>query len=66
MSLEMGFALGSFFALGGLGSASAVLAMRDTMENVIGGLLLKFSDKLRIGELVTIPGSGKAGGKVIF
>ena len=66
MSLEMGFALGSVFALGGLGSASAVLAMRDTMENVIGGLLLKFSDKLRIGELVTIPGSGKAGGKVIF
>jgi hypothetical protein len=65
MSLEMGFALGSVFALGGLGSASAVLAMRDTMENVIGGLLLKFSDKLRIGELVTIPGSSKAGGKVI-
>jgi small-conductance mechanosensitive channel len=55
MSLEMGFALGSIFAVGGIGSASVVLALRDTMENVIGGLMLKFEDKLRVGEVISIP-----------
>ena len=60
MSLEMGFALGSIFAVGGIGSASVVLALRDTMENVIGGLMLKFEDKLRVGEVISIPKNNKA------
>ena len=59
MSLEMGFALGSIFAVGGIGSASVVLALRDTMENVIGGLMLKFEDKLRVGETISIPKGNK-------
>jgi len=62
MSLEFGFALGSIFSVVGIGSASVVLALRGTMENVIGGLLLKFQDKIRVGEVVTIPGIGKKGG----
>ena len=57
MSMELGFALGSIFAVGGLGSASLVLALRSTVENVIGGILLKVEDKFRIGELITIPKS---------
>ena len=44
------------FALGGIGSASVVLAMRSTMENLIGGLVLKLQDKIRVGEIVTVPG----------
>lgn len=57
MSLEFGFALGSVFAVGGIGSASVVLALRSTMENIIGGVLIKLQDKFRVGESITIPKS---------
>ena len=30
--------------------------MRSTMENLIGGLVLKLQDKIRVGEIVTVPG----------
>ena len=60
MKVEMGFALGSVFAVGGTVTASVVLAMRSTFENVVGGLLLKLQDKFRVGEVITIPMS--AGG----
>lgn len=45
--------------VGGLGSASFVLAMRSTMENAIGGLLLKLQDKFRVGDVITLPGKDK-------
>lgn len=61
MSLELGFALGSIFAVGGLGSASLVLALRSTIENVIGGILIKVQDKFRINEVITIPKSVEKG-----
>ena len=54
--------LGSIFAVGGIGSASVILALRSTMENVIGGLLLKLEDKIRVGEVITVPGDGKKTG----
>jgi hypothetical protein len=41
-SLTFGFALGSIFAIGGIGSASIVLALRQSAENLLGGLLLRF------------------------
>ena len=50
--------------MGGIGSASVILALRSTMENVIGGLLLKLEDKIRVGEVITIPGDGKKTGTV--
>ena len=55
MKMQMGFALGSVFAVGGIGSASIVLALRSTFENLVGGLLLKLNDKFRVGEVITIP-----------
>lgn len=63
MSLNMGFALGSVFAVGGIGSASIVLALRSTFENIVGGLLLKLQDKFRVGEVITIPSSADKKGK---
>lgn len=54
-SKELGIGIGSMFALGGIGSASFVLAMRSSMENLIGGLLLKFQDKFRVGEKISLP-----------
>ena len=60
MKMNMGFALGSIFALGGVGSASIVLALRSTFENIVGGLLLKLQDKFRCGEVITIPTSSSA------
>jgi len=63
MSLEFGFALGSLFAVGGIGSASAVLALRSTFENVVGGLLLKLQDKFRVGETITLPDDKKKGSR---
>jgi len=62
MKVEMGFALGSVFAVGGTVTASIVLAMRSTFENVVGGLLLKLQDKFRVGEVITVPELGKKGG----
>ena len=57
--------LGSVFALGGIGSASVVLALRSTMENLISGLVLKLQDKIRVGEIVTVPGGdSKHSGKI--
>lgn len=53
--------VGSLFALGGIGSASFVLALRSSMENLVGGLLLKLQDKFRVGEKVTFPGSNEEG-----
>ena len=50
--------------MGGIGSASVILALRSTMENVIGGLLLKLEDKIRVGEVITVPGDGKKTGTV--
>jgi small-conductance mechanosensitive channel len=48
--------------VGGIGSASVVLALRSTMENIIGGLLLKLQDKMRVGEVVTVPGENHKAG----
>ena len=59
------FISGSVFAVGGIGSASAVLALRSTMENVISGLLLKLEDKIRVGEVITLPGDAKKAGEGI-
>lgn len=59
LQLKTGLALGSVFALGGAGTASVVLALRTTFENVIGGLLLKLQDKFRVGEIVSIPNATK-------
>lgn len=56
-----GLAAGSIFALGGIGSASVVLALRSTMENAVGGVLLKLQDKLRVGEKINIPGTKEEG-----
>lgn len=64
--VEMGFALGSVFAVGGTVTASIVLALRSTFENVVGGLLLKLNDKFRVGEIITVPsssGGAKKGGQ---
>lgn len=58
-SLELGIGLGSLFALGGVGSASFVWAWRSTMENVVGGLLLKLQDKFRVGDKITVPSTTK-------
>mmetsp|Transcript_33541 Transcript_33541/g.56249 ORF Transcript_33541/g.56249 Transcript_33541/m.56249 type:complete len:424 (-) Transcript_33541:207-1478(-) len=55
MTLELGLAIGSILTVGGIGSASFVLALRSTMENAVGGVLLKLQDKLRIGEKVSSP-----------
>lgn len=46
--------------MGGIGSASVVLALRSTAENAIGGLLLKLQDKFRVGDVISLPG-GKEG-----
>jgi small-conductance mechanosensitive channel len=56
---HIGFALGSLLTLGGIGSASLVLALRGTMEDIIGGVALKIHDKFRIGEQITLPGKHK-------
>ena len=62
---EFNLALGSLFAVGGIGSASFILALRSSFENVVGGLLLKIQDKFRVGEKITIPrfGAGASTGK---
>lgn len=57
MRLEFGYAMGSLVAVGGITSASIVLALKETMENLLGGLLVKFNDKFRPGDFITIPGS---------
>lgn len=54
LSLKLGFALGSLLTLGGIGSASIILALRGTMENLISGIILKIEDKYRVGEEVAI------------
>ena len=59
LQLKTGLALGSIFALGGADTASVVLALRTTFENVIGGLLLKLQDKFRVGEIISIPNAKK-------
>lgn len=58
---ELQVGIGSIFALGGIGSASFVLALRSSMENWIGGLLLKFQNKFRIGERVSLATDADAG-----
>ena len=60
-SLKFGFALGSLLTLGGIGSASLVLAMKGTMEDVLGGIALKVQDKFRIGETISIPSRSENG-----
>ena len=60
-SLKFGFALGSLLTLGGIGSASLVLAMKGTMEDILGGIALKVQDKFRIGETISIPGKSEKG-----
>ena len=40
--------------MGGIGSASIVLALRSSMENFVGGILLKFQDKFRVGEKISV------------
>ena len=60
-SLKLGFALGSLLTLGGIGSASLVLAMKGTMEDILGGIALKVEDKFRIGETISIPGKSENG-----
>ena len=55
MSLQLGFALGSILTFGSIGSASAILALRGTTENLVGGVLLKLQDKFHVGEVVTVP-----------
>lgn len=61
LSNQFGVGIKSIFALGGLGSASFVLALRSTMENLLGGLLLRLQDKFRINEKITIPNSKEEG-----
>jgi small-conductance mechanosensitive channel len=46
LSRKFGFGMGSVFALGGIGSASIILASRSTFENFSGGVLLKLQDKV--------------------
>jgi small-conductance mechanosensitive channel len=64
MSLEFGYALGSIFALGGIGSASIIIALKETMENMLGGILIRFNDKFRVGDSITLGGKTKEQGKV--
>ena len=54
LSLEFGFALKSVFAVGGIGSATVILALRSTFENLVGGLLLKIQDRFRRGEKISV------------
>jgi small-conductance mechanosensitive channel len=54
-SQGFGVGLGSIFAIGGIGSASFVLALRSTMENLLGGLLLKLQDKFHVREKISLP-----------
>lgn len=61
---QFGVGLKSLFALGGLGSASFILALRSTMENLLGGLLLRLQDKFRVGEKITLPNSKDEEGAV--
>ena len=63
LSLELGFAVGSFFAVGGIGSATVILALRSIFENLVGGLLLKVQDRFRQGEKISI-GNNKEDGWV--
>jgi small-conductance mechanosensitive channel len=60
LSLEFGFPLKSVFAVGGIGSATIILALRSTFENLAGGLLLKIQDRFRRGEKIAI-GKGTDG-----
>lgn len=61
LSAQFGVGIKSIFALGGLGSASFVLALRSTMENILGGLLLRLQDKFRVNEKITLPNSKEEG-----
>ncbi len=54
LSLEFGFALKSVFAVGSIGSATVILALRSTFENLVGGLLLKVQDRFRRGEKISV------------
>eukprot|EP01041_Mallomonas_annulata_P012333 gene12333-25948_t len=54
MSLEFGIALSSVLALGGIGSASAALAFKNTAENFLSGQILRLEDKFRIGEIISV------------
>ena len=65
LNLEFGYALGSIFAIGGLGSASIVLATKETFENLIGGFFLRLNDKFRLGETISFSGKIKEQGKVV-
>lgn len=49
----LGFALGSMLTIGGIGSASLVLALREPMENLLSGIALKVQDRFRVGEHVS-------------
>lgn len=63
LSLDLGFAVGSIFAVGGIGSATIILALRSIFENLVGGLLLKVQDRFRRGEKISI-GNNKDSGWV--
>jgi small-conductance mechanosensitive channel len=55
-TIKLGFSLKSILALGGLGSASLVLAFKGTAEAFLSGIILKLQDRFRPGEYVQIGG----------
>ena len=60
MSIEFGITLKSILALGGVWGASAALAFKVSMENIISGLLLRTRDIFRIGDTISAS-NGKKG-----
>ena len=60
-SVTFGITVGSIFALGGIGSASIILALRPVFENLLGGILLRLRDEFRVGDKVEIYGDGNVG-----
>ena len=54
---RLGISVTSIFAFGGLGSATLILALRATVENIVGGILLQIQDKFRVGEKIATSSS---------
>ena len=61
LSKNFHVALGSIFAIGGIGSATTVLALKSTVENVVGGLTLRLQDKCRVGDKIALVEGQKSG-----
>jgi small-conductance mechanosensitive channel len=53
LTLELGVALGSLLAVGGLSSVVFALALKEPLSHLVNGLLVTFSDKFRVHDEVS-------------